>query len=164
MSDKPLYLLSIVGTEYAANLLEFNSYPSCSKEEEELCKTNLMTRKGERGKTMVAREFYNAVIALENVPAELKEFAEKEVKALDVKNEKRAAKAAEKKAEVNGPLYEALDAILADGKAHLAGEVAEALGVKIPKVAALVRLAGDKYAKEEVKVEKGKKVAYKLAQ
>ena len=123
-----------------------------------------MTRKGERGKTMVAREFYNAVIALENVPAELKEFAEKEVKALNAKNEKRAAKAAEKKAEVNGPLYEALDTILADGKAHLAGEVAEALGVKIPKVAALVRLAGDKYVKEEVKVEKGKKVAYKLAQ
>ena len=68
---------------------------------------------------MVAREFYNAVIALENVPAELKEFAEKEVKALNAKNEKRAAKAAEKKAEVNGPLYEALDAILADGKARI---------------------------------------------
>ena len=113
---------------------------------------------------MVARDFYNAVIALDNAPAELKEFAEKEVKALDAKNAKRAEKAAEKKAEVNGPLYEALDNILADGNAHLAGEVAEALGVKVPKVAALVRLAGDKYAKEEVKVDKGKKVAYKLAQ
>ena len=163
MNDKPLYLISIVGTEFAARLLGFNSYPSCSKKKV-VKLINLMTRKGERGTTMVAREFYNAVIALDNAPAELKEFAEKEVKALNAKNEKRAAKAAEKKAEVNGPLYEALDAILADGKAHLAGEVAEALGVKVPKVAALVRLAGDKYAKEEVKVDKGKKVAYKLAQ
>ena len=123
-----------------------------------------MTRKGERGKTMVAREFYNAVIALDNAPAELKEFAEKEIKALNDKNEKRAAKAAEKKAEVNGPLYKALDAILADGKAHLAGEVADALGVKVPKVAALVRLAGDKYERVDIKVEKGKKRGYKLAQ
>lgn len=27
LSDKPLYLLSIVGTEYAANLLELNLIP-----------------------------------------------------------------------------------------------------------------------------------------
>ena len=163
MSDKPLYLLSIVGTEYAARLLGFNSYPSCSKKKV-VKLINLMTRKGERGTTMVAREFYNAVIALDNAPAELKEFAEKEVKALDAKNAKRAEKAAEKKAEVNGPLYEALDNILADGNAHLAGEVADALGVKIPKVAALVRAAGDKYERVDIKVEKGKKGGYKLAQ
>ena len=112
---------------------------------------------------MNKREFFDAIVKAD-VADEVKAFAVKAIEDLDNKNKARAVKAAEKKAEVNGPLYEALDAILADGKAHLAEEVADGLGVKIPKVAALVRLAGDKYAKEEVKVDKGKKVAYKLNQ
>lgn len=38
LSDKPLYLLSIVGTEYAANLLELNLIPLVLKKKKNYVK------------------------------------------------------------------------------------------------------------------------------
>lgn len=107
---------------------------------------------------MTKREFFEAIVNA-NVEAEVKEFAKAGLANLNKVNSKRAAKAAEKRAEVNGPLVEQFNAILADGNVHGTVELAEALGVKIAKVAVIAKLAGAEKAK--IKVDKGYRVGYK---
>ena len=107
---------------------------------------------------MTKRDFYEAIVNA-NVDAEVKEFAKAGLANLDKVNSNRAAKAAEKRAEVNGPLVEQFNAILADGNVHGAADVAEALGVKVAKVAVIAKLAGAEKAK--IKVDKGYRVGYK---
>ncbi len=64
---------------------------------------------------MTNREFFQSVSALENIPAELVEFANEAIAKLDATNEKRkasaAVKAAEKQAE-KAPIREALFAVI----------------------------------------------------
>lgn len=107
---------------------------------------------------MTKREFLETIVNA-NVDAEVKEFAKAGLANLDKVNSNRAAKAAEKRAEVNGPLVEQFNAILGDGKVHGTAELAEALGVKIAKVAVIAKLADAEKAK--IKVEKGYRVGYK---
>ena len=107
---------------------------------------------------MTKREFFEAIVNA-NVEAEVKEFAQAGLANLNKVNSKRAAKAAEKRAEVNGPLVKQFNAILADGNVHGTAELAEALGVKIAKVAVIAKLAGAEKAK--IKVDKGYRVGYK---
>lgn len=108
---------------------------------------------------MNKREFFDAIVKAD-VADEVKAFAVKAIEDLDNKNKARAVKAAEKRAEVNEPLVAKFNEILADGKAHFAGEVAEALGVKVNKAAIIAKLAGAD--KDKVKVGKGYRVVYKV--
>lgn len=107
---------------------------------------------------MTKRDFYEAIIKA-NVADEVKAFAEKAIVDLNAKNSARAVKAAEKRAEVNEPLVAKFNEILADGKEHFAVDVAEALDVKIAKVAVIAKLAGAEKAK--IKVDKGYRTVYK---
>ena len=47
---------------------------------------------------MTTCEFYNAVLSMENLPAEITEFAAHELEVMNASNEKNRAKAAEKRA------------------------------------------------------------------
>lgn len=108
---------------------------------------------------MNKRDFYEAIVKAD-VADEVKAFAEKAIADLNAKNSARAVKAAEKRAEVNEPLVAKFNEILADGKEHFAGDVAEALGVKIAKAAVIAKLAGADKAK--AKVGKGYRTVYKV--
>lgn len=107
---------------------------------------------------MNKREFFDAIVKAD-VADEVKAFAEKAIADLNAKNNARAVKAAEKRAEVNEPLVAKFNEILADGEAHFAADVAEALGVKVAKAAVIAKLAGAD--KVKVKVGKGYRIAYK---
>lgn len=107
---------------------------------------------------MNKRDFFNAIVKAD-VADEVKAFAEKAIADLNAKNSARAVKAAEKRAEVNEPLVAKFNEILADGKEHFAGDVAEALGVKVAKAAVIAKLAGAD--KVKVKVGKAYRMAYK---
>ena len=108
---------------------------------------------------MTKREFFEVIVNA-NVETEVKEFAKAGLANLDKVNSNRAAKAAEKRAEVNGPLVEQFNRIIADGNVHGTAELAEALGVKVAKVAVIAKLAGAE--KTKIKVGKSYRVAYKV--
>lgn len=68
---------------------------------------------------MTTREFYNQIAALENIPAELVEFAADSLSKMDAQGEARRAKAAEKAAEkqaAKAPIRDALLEVMGDAE------------------------------------------------
>ena len=115
---------------------------------------------------MTKREFMQAVIAVEGIDAELKDYAENEIKKLDERNAKRA-NTPSKKAQENEPIKTKIVEFLT-GKEE--GVTASAIGAEVEistqKASALCRqLVGDGVlTAEEIKVKgKGKQKAYKVA-
>lgn len=118
-------------------------------------------------KVMTAREFYTAVIALADVPADLADYATKAIAALDDKNAKRkVSKAAmAHKAENDNIKAAMLEKLTADTPT-IAADLAAALGISTQKVSALARqLAEDGTITilDGVKSAKGKVKGYVLA-
>ena len=116
---------------------------------------------------MTNREFYTAIANLDNIPAELVEFAADAIAKLDATNEKRkaasAVKAAEKQAE-KAPIRNALLEVLNDEPATATELIAAAgLDIKPASVPSLLRpfVEGGDVVKVEKKIEgKGKQRAY----
>ena len=118
-------------------------------------------------KEMTAREFYSAVLALDNLPKALAEYAEKAIDKLNDKNEKRkvSKSALAHKAE-NEDIKSAILALLADGSVKTAGAIAETMGFKVQKITSLLSqlVKAEVLVTSEVK-KKGepKKTGYSLA-
>lgn len=88
--------------------------------------------------TMTMREFLNAVVSAEALPAEVHAFAENQLVKLDSKNSSRATKQAEKAAIENAPLFEQFKALLAENpNGLLSSEVGTLMGIHPSKVTAL---------------------------
>lgn len=94
---------------------------------------------------MTNREFYNAVIALENAPDELVKFATAAVEKLDKSNAAKSAKAAEAKAakaEAEKPMYDAVEAMINEATKEapvFASTVAEKLGISTSKATVILK-------------------------
>lgn len=91
-------------------------------------------------KAMTAREFYNAVLAIPELAAELAAYATAAIAKLDEKNANRktSEKALAHKAE-NDSFKSAILATLADGNVYTAADLAAVLNVSTQKVSALAR-------------------------
>ena len=110
---------------------------------------------------MTNREFLNAVMAIENVSADVKAHAENEIAKLDARNAKRASQPS-KTQEANAPLIEKVKEYLASASEPLcSAEIAEALEMTPNKVAALIK--NIEVEVSEKKFNKRKVRAYALA-
>lgn len=111
-----------------------------------------------------AREFYNAVIAA-NISADLTEYAQKLIDALDHKNaQRKVSKSALAHQAANADLKGAIVQALTDGQ-KTAADLATALGVSTQKVSALARqlVEDGTITVDDVKVKgKGKVKGYAL--
>ena len=111
---------------------------------------------------MTKREFFEAVMAVEEIDAELKLYAEKEIAKMDERNAKRKATPS-KKSEANEPIKAEIVKILTE-EPITASAVAEKVGISTQKASALLRQI-DGLTVTEVKVKgKGKVKGYALAQ
>lgn len=105
---------------------------------------------------MTNREFYNAVIALEEASADVKAHAQTELEKLDARNAKRASQPS-KTAVANAPLIQAVREYLKKATEPMcSAEIAEALELTSNKVASLlknieVEVSEKKYNKRKVK-------------
>ena len=114
---------------------------------------------------MTKREFFKAVMALENVDAELKLFAEKEIEKMDERNAKRKARPS--KAQIaNEPIKaQILKYLESCTEWTTASEIAEHVEISTQKASALCRqlIADEHLISEEIKVKgKGKVKGYKI--
>lgn len=108
---------------------------------------------------MTQREFYNAVIA-ETKNADLAKFAVEALEKLDARNAKRAEKPSKVQL-ANKPIIEAISKVLTSEPMR-ASEIAEALGISVQKVSALVKKV-DGVQSVDVKVKgKGTQKGYFL--
>lgn len=109
---------------------------------------------------MTNREFYVAIASLENIPAELVEFASESIAKLDHTNEVRKAKNAEKAAEKQAekaPIREALLAVMGNKENPMTATMlieAAGLEIKPASVPSLLRplVESGVVAKTEIKV------------
>lgn len=105
---------------------------------------------------MTNREFFNAVIALESAPADVKAHAENEIAKLDARNAKRASTPSKTQV-ANEPLVQAVREYLEKATEPMcSAEIAEALKMTSNKVAALlknieVEVSEKKFNKRKVK-------------
>ena len=104
---------------------------------------------------MTNREFLTAVIALANVPEEIKTCAEERLTKLDATNEARKNKPS-KAAVENAPIMDQIFNEVLSGEAMTASAVAEAAGISVQKANALLRalVAEGRAEATEVKVPK----------
>lgn len=104
---------------------------------------------------MTNREFLTAVIALENVPEDVKTHAEERLAKLDTTNEARKNKPS-KKAEENAPIMEQIANEVLTSEVQTASAIAETVGISVQKASALLRqlVADGKATVTEVKVPK----------
>ena len=110
---------------------------------------------------MTNREFLNAVMAIENVSADVKAHAENEIAKLDARNAKRASQPSKTQV-ANEPLIEKVKEYLASASEPLcSAEIAEALEMTSNKVAALLK--NIEVEVSEKKFNKRKVKAYALA-
>ena len=86
---------------------------------------------------MTKREFYEAVMALENVDAELVLFAENEINKMNERNAKRKSTPS-KTAVANEPIKAQIVEILTETP-QSASEIAEKVGISTQKCSALLR-------------------------
>ena len=118
-------------------------------------------------KVMTAREFYNAVIALANVPADLSDYAKSAIAALDKKNaDRKTSKAALAHKAENDNIKAAMLEKLTTDKPTVAADLAAALGISTQKGSALARQLAEDGAiviTDGVKSAKGKVKGYTLA-
>lgn len=115
---------------------------------------------------MTKREFFEAIMALENVDAELVLFAEQEIEKMNERNAKRK-NTPSKTAVANEPIKAHIVEFLTNSEgSHIASEIANAVEISTQKASALCRQLVEvgTLAVEEVKVKgKGKVKAYSLA-
>ena len=116
---------------------------------------------------MTARDFYEAVIALANVPADLAEYATNAIAALDKKNaDRKTSKAALARQAENDNLKAAILAALeGEDVVKVAADLAVELGVSTQKASALARQLAEDGTIDVVEVsipKKGKVKGYKL--
>lgn len=116
---------------------------------------------------MTARDFYEAVIALANVPADLSDYAKSAIAALDKKNaDRKTSKAAlARQAENDGLKAAILAALEGDDVVKVAADLAVELGVSTQKASALARQLAEDGTIDVVEVsipKKGKVKGYKL--
>lgn len=113
---------------------------------------------------MTKREFMEMVIAtVDN--AELREFAESEIKKMNARNAKRASTPS-KKAIANEPIKANIAEFLTEREPTVASEIASGLELTVQKVSALCRqmVADGVLTVSEVKVKgKGTQKAYAVA-
>ena len=107
---------------------------------------------------MTKREFYEAVIALENVDAELALFAENEINKMNERNAKRKSTPS-KTALANEPIKAQIVEVLTETP-QSASEIAEKVGISTQKCSALLRQI-ENLTVTEIKVKgKGKVKGY----
>ena len=115
---------------------------------------------------MTRREFFVAVMGLENVDAELKLFAEKEIEKMDERNAKRKNSPSKKSIE-NEPIKEKIvEFVKGCEEPQIASVIAEKVEISTQKCSALCRQLVDNgtLKSEEVKIKgKGKVKGYSLA-
>lgn len=121
---------------------------------------------------MTNREFFNAVIAAESLPAEMHEFAESALAKLDATNEKRR-NAQSKKALENVPFVDYIVVNILNSQPQTASDVTPLLNAgmgtefKVQKVSALLRIAvkEERARSMDVKIPgKGTQKGYVLAE
>jgi hypothetical protein len=102
---------------------------------------------------MTNREFYTAILANENINADLKAFAQGEIDKLDARNDKRKNTQTKAQKENEGIMTAILDH-LANGSA-VASDIGTALGISTQKASALCKLLVDskKVTVEDIKVK-----------
>lgn len=111
---------------------------------------------------MTQREFYKAIIAMENVPEDVKAHAENGIAKLDASNARKASTPSKTQKE-NEPIIKAIAEYLA-GKTEFtpSAVIAKALDITTNKAASLVKkIEGIEVS--EVKYEKRKVNGYRLA-
>ena len=122
-------------------------------------------------KPMTLREFYEAIVAREEITEEMVAIAAKKIEQLDKKNEyarnhKKSSNS--KKAKENAEVKAKIAELMADGAARKAKEIAEALDLTQQKVSALARQMVEEgvLAADEEKVKGGRlvKVYTKVAE
>ena len=114
---------------------------------------------------MTNREFLNAIIAMENVPEDIKAYAEEKLTKLDATNEARKNKQTKAQKE-NAPILEQIVNEVLTAEAKTAAVVAETIGISVQKASALLRHLVDegKATSMDVKIpKKGTQKAYALA-
>lgn len=88
---------------------------------------------------MTKREFYNAIISMNNVPAEIKEKAADLIAALDNEAARRSSRPSKKSAE-NEPVKAAiLDLLTSQAVVMLSSEVAAALEISTARASSLLQ-------------------------
>lgn len=117
---------------------------------------------------MTIREFMTAIIAMENVPADLKEYAENEIVKLDARNAKRAEKPS-KTAIANEPIKAEIMRVIGESeKPMIASKIVEIMAeYKVQKISALCTqlVKEEKLTVTDVKVKgKGTQKGYSVAQ
>lgn len=113
---------------------------------------------------MTNREFFVAVMNLENAPSELVEFAKSGIKKLDSRNASRQAKPTKAQIE-NEALYPSVLALLNESEPTLSTVVASSLGISTSKATGLLGnlFKANKVAKVDVAVKgKGKQKGWLL--
>ena len=114
-------------------------------------------------KAMTLREFYEAIIAKEEITDEMAAIAVRRIELLDKKNEyarnhKKSGNS--KKAKENAEVKTKIAELMADGQERKAKEIGEALGLTQQKVSALARqmVEDGVLVSEEQKVKGGRLV------
>lgn len=113
---------------------------------------------------MTNREFFVAVMSLENAPSEIVEFAKSGLEKLNARNASRQAKPTKAQIE-NEALYPSVLALLNESEPTLSTTVANALGVSTSKATGLLGnlFKVNKVAKVDVAVKgKGKQKGWLL--
>lgn len=113
---------------------------------------------------MTNREFFVAVMNLENAPSELVEFAKSGIAKLDSRNATRQAKPTKAQIE-NEALYPSVLALLNESEPTLSTVVADSLGISTSKATGLLGnlFKANKVAKVDVAVKgKGKQKGWLL--
>ena len=125
----------------------------------------------EEAKPMTLREFYEAIIAKEEITDEMVAIAVKKLEQMDRKNEyarnhKKSGNS--KKAKENAEVKAKIEELMADGQERKAKEIAEALDLTQQKVSALARqmVEDGMLTSKEEKVKAGRlvKVYAKVAE
>lgn len=115
-------------------------------------------------KKMTAREFYNAILALDSLPAELSAYATEQIEKLDKTNAQRKGKPS-KEAIANEPIKVDILNFLVErkGEKFVQAEIGEALSISPNKAGALARqlAVAEQIKSERIKLPKvGERTVY----
>ena len=114
---------------------------------------------------MTEREFLTAVLAIGGVAEDIKDYATEGIAKLDARNDKRKNTQTKAQRE-NAETMDKIVALITEGGAKVASEVAASLGVSTQKASALCKLLvdGGKLKVADIKVKnKGTVKQYSLA-
>lgn len=111
-------------------------------EEVEAVETDEVVKEAVEKKAMTQREFYEAIIAKEEITDEMVTIAVKKIEQMDRKNEyarNHNKSGNSKKAKENAEVKAKIAELMADGQERKAKDIAEALGLSQQKASALAR-------------------------